>query len=128
MTDTTTTVPATPPGGLPITRDELTRAGEVLDRVTRAFEAKVVGQTGLRDSLLVALMTGGHVLLESVPGLAKTTAAQTLAAAVDASFRRIQCTPDLLPSDITGVSIFDRQSNEFEFKPGPVFANIVIGD
>ncbi len=121
MTDTQTSAP-------PITSDELVRAGEIVGRVTRAFEAKVVGQIGLRDSLLVALITGGHVLLESVPGLAKTTAAQTLAQAVDASFRRIQCTPDLLPSDITGTQIYDAKTSTFVTQLGPVHSNFVLLD
>ncbi|GAA4666001.1 AAA family ATPase [Frondihabitans cladoniiphilus] len=128
MTDTTTTSAAPQPASEPITRDELQRAGEILGRVSKAFSEKVVGQTALRDSLLVALMTGGHVLLESVPGLAKTTAAQTLAAAVAASFRRIQCTPDLLPSDITGTQIFDAQSSTFVTQLGPVHSHFVLLD
>ncbi|AMM22453.1 AAA family ATPase [Frondihabitans sp. PAMC 28766] len=111
-----------------MTADELSRSREIVGRVTKAFEAKVVGQVGLRDSLLVALITGGHVLLESVPGLAKTTAAQTLAQAVDASFRRIQCTPDLLPSDITGTQIYDAQSSTFVTQLGPVHSNFVLLD
>jgi MoxR-like ATPase len=122
------TYPAEASDVLPITADELRRAGEIVARVTEAFEAKVVGQRGLRDSLLVALLTGGHVLLESVPGLAKTTAAQTLARAVDASFRRIQCTPDLLPSDITGTQIYDAKSSTFVTQLGPVHSHFVLLD
>ncbi|WP_425454775.1 AAA family ATPase [Frondihabitans australicus] len=111
-----------------MTSDEITRARAIVERVTSAFAAKVVGQIGLRDSLLVALITGGHVLLESVPGLAKTTAAQTLAQAVDASFRRIQCTPDLLPSDITGTQIYDAKAATFVTQLGPVHSNFVLLD
>ena len=127
MTDTTTTSAPTT-GPQPITAVELRRAGEIVGRISAAFQAKVVGQAGLRESLLVALLTGGHVLLESVPGLAKTTAAHTLASAVDASFRRIQCTPDLLPSDITGTQIYDAQSSTFVTQLGPVHSNFVLLD
>ncbi|GAA4265033.1 AAA family ATPase [Frondihabitans peucedani] len=128
MTDTTATAAPEAAGPTPISSDELQRAGEIVGRVSAAFQAKVVGQSGLRESLLVALLTGGHVLLESVPGLAKTTAAQTLAQAVDASFRRIQCTPDLLPSDITGTQIYDAQSSTFVTQLGPVHSNFVLLD
>lgn len=108
--------------------DDAARAADVLSRITASYDEKVVGQKGLRDSLLVALITGGHILLESVPGLAKTTAAETLAAAVQASFKRIQCTPDLLPSDIIGTQIFDYTRSAFETQLGPVHANFVLLD
>jgi MoxR-like ATPase len=90
-----------------ISPEELDRARSILATITSSYEHTVVGQSGLRSSLLIALMTGGHILLESVPGLAKTTAAKALADAVSASFKRIQCTPDLLPSDIIGSQVFD---------------------
>ena len=104
------------------------RASGILAAISASFEARVVGQESLRRSLLVALITGGHVLLESVPGLAKTTAAQALADSVQASFRRIQCTPDLLPSDIIGTQIFDYTRSSFETQLGPVHANFVLLD
>jgi MoxR-like ATPase len=104
------------------------RATRILSAVTAYYDAKVVGQEGLRRSLLIALITGGHVLLESVPGLAKTTAAQALADSVQGSFRRIQCTPDLLPSDIIGTQIFDYTRSTFETQLGPVHANFVLLD
>ncbi|PRY69637.1 MoxR-like ATPase [Glaciihabitans tibetensis] len=104
------------------------RARDILAAVSGSYAAKVVGQEGLRRSLLIALITGGHVLLESVPGLAKTTAAQALSDAVQASFRRIQCTPDLLPSDIIGTQIFDYTNSSFETQLGPVHANFVLLD
>ncbi|WP_188667088.1 AAA family ATPase [Tersicoccus solisilvae] len=99
-----------------------------LTAVASAYDAKVVGQQRLRETLLVALLTGGHVLLESVPGLAKTTAATTLAAAVNGTFRRIQCTPDLLPSDIVGTQIYDAAQAAFVTQLGPVHANVVLLD
>jgi MoxR-like ATPase len=136
------TIPATPPSGSApadapvnapqrgsrLTPAELGRASEILDRVGAAYDARMVGQSGLRQSLLVALITGGHILLESVPGLAKTTAAQALADAVNASFARIQCTPDLLPSDIVGSQIYNAKTANFETQLGPVHANFVLLD
>ena len=111
-----------------ITAAELERARDILGTIQEAYGAKVVGQASLRRSLLVGLITGGHVLLESVPGLAKTTAAQALADAVSASFKRIQCTPDLLPSDIIGTQVFDSKNQSFETQLGPVHANFVLLD
>ncbi|WP_026555058.1 AAA family ATPase [Arthrobacter sp. 35W] len=107
---------------------DLQAAQRVLAAISRSFEAKVVGQTRLRETLLIGLVTGGHVLLESVPGLAKTTAAQTLADSVSAAFHRIQCTPDLLPSDIVGTQIYDAAKGTFTTQLGPVHANIVLLD
>ena len=89
---------------------------------------KVVGQTRLRTSLLVTLLAEGHILVESVPGLAKTTAAATLAGIVNASFARIQCTPDLLPSDIVGTQVYDPHTATFDTRLGPVHANFVLLD
>ncbi len=88
----------------------------------------IVGQREMMEGLLLGLMTGGHILLEGVPGLAKTLAVSTLARTVDADFRRIQFTPDLLPADITGTTIYNRETGEFTVKKGPVFCNIVLAD
>lgn len=111
-----------------ITEVEMERAGAIVRRVGQAFAGTVVGQDRLRTSLLAALMAGGHILLESVPGLAKTTAAATLARAVDATFARVQCTPDLLPSDIIGTQMFDASTSTFRTQLGPVHANFVLLD
>lgn len=112
----------------PPSQSELARAGELLGRITTAFSERVVGQERLRSALLVALLAEGHVLLESVPGLAKTLAASTLSQTVDAHFSRIQCTPDLLPSDIIGTQVYDPRNHEFETQLGPVHANFVLLD
>lgn len=111
-----------------LTEAELARSGELLNKIQVLYGERVVGQVDLRQSLLAALMTRGHVLIESVPGLAKTTAAQTLASAVSGSFRRIQCTPDLMPSDIVGTQIYNQQEGTFITQLGPVHANFVLLD
>ncbi|WGW14095.1 AAA family ATPase [Saxibacter everestensis] len=105
-----------------------TYARDILQTVLDAYDVKVVGQAGLRETLLLGLLTGGHVLLESVPGLAKTTAATTLAEATGGTFSRIQCTPDLLPSDIVGTQIYDAAKGTFVTALGPVHANYVLLD
>jgi MoxR-like ATPase len=121
-------LPPTPHFARALAPDELARAASIVKTVEDSFRATVVGQATLRRALLVALIAGGHVLLESVPGLAKTTAATTLARAVQAQFTRIQCTPDLLPSDITGTQIYNAQAGTFETQLGPVHANFVLLD
>jgi len=108
--------------------DEMRRATEVLRVISESYSSKMVGQERLRTSLLIGLIAGGHILLESVPGLAKTTAASTLADTVDAQFKRIQCTPDLLPSDITGNQVYDASTGSFRTVLGPVHANFVLLD
>lgn len=104
------------------------RARDLLDRVDAVFAQRVVGQDNLRVALVSTLLAGGHILLESVPGLAKTTAAHTLASAVSGSFRRIQCTPDLMPNDIVGTQIFNYATGSFTTQLGPVHANLVLLD
>ena len=107
---------------------DIERASGLLSRVADTFAQRVVGQKRLRLALTSTLLAGGHILLESVPGLAKTTAAQTLAAAVSGSFRRIQCTPDLMPNDIVGTQILNSSTGEMTTQLGPVHANIVLLD
>lgn len=111
-----------------LTEIDIQKATQVISKVTKAFEQRVIGQSNLRTSLLVALFTENHVLLESVPGLAKTTAAHAVADAVSASFKRIQCTPDLLPSDILGTQLYDYSKGSFRTELGPVHANFVLLD
>jgi MoxR-like ATPase len=91
-------------------------------------ERVIVGKRQVIEFVLVALLCEGHVLLEDVPGSGKTMLARSIAASLGIDFKRIQCTPDLLPNDITGVSIFNQKSGEFEFKPGPIFVNILLAD
>src|SRR5690625_203422 len=112
----------------PISYDEIARATDLLGRITRVFDQRIVGQRALRQALVSSLLAGGHVLLESVPGLAKTTAAQTLATAVGGTFHRIQCTPDLMPNDIVGTQIYNYATGEFSTQLGPVHANLVLLD
>jgi len=111
-----------------LTDDELKRSKELLDRIQKIFSERVVGQETLRETLIVGLLAQGHILMESVPGLAKTTAAQTIAQAISGSFHRIQCTPDLMPNDIVGTRIWNQAENEMTTELGPVHANIVLLD
>ena len=99
-----------------------------LDPFYRAVEGVLIGQRGLLDRLLMGLLTDGHILLEGVPGLAKTLAVRTVAQALRLTFKRIQFTPDLLPTDIVGTQIYNPRTGEFTVKPGPVFANVVLAD
>lgn len=88
----------------------------------------VIGKSGVVELMLAAVLCDGHVLIEDVPGIGKTTLAKALARSLDCSFARIQFTPDLLPSDVTGISVFNQQNQAFEFRPGPVFSQILLGD
>ena len=101
---------------------------ETLQRLRQNITSVYMGNSTAVDRLLVCLLARGHILIEDVPGVGKTVLANTLARSLQGSFARIQCTPDLLPSDITGVTIFDRDSQDFQFKPGPVFNNIIVAD
>ncbi|MCH7531468.1 MAG: MoxR family ATPase [Gemmatimonadetes bacterium] len=101
---------------------------ELLTTVTGAMHERVVGQDQAIEGLLIALLTGGHVLLEGLPGLAKTLMVRTLAEAIHTDFRRIQFTPDLLPTDIVGTPVFDQRTGEFRVHKGPIFSNIILAD
>jgi MoxR-like ATPase len=99
-----------------------------VDAILAETGRRVVGQRYMLERLLIGILTGGHVLLEGVPGLAKTLTINTLAATVSASFKRIQFTPDLLPADVIGTLIYNQKSQDFEVRRGPVFANLVLAD
>ena len=101
---------------------------ELLTTLAGAVHERVVGQDEAVEGLLISLLTGGHVLLEGLPGLAKTLMVRTLAEAIHTDFRRIQFTPDLLPTDIVGTPVFDQRSGEFKVHKGPIFSNIILAD
>jgi MoxR-like ATPase len=106
----------------------LISANETAKRIIANVEKVIVGKRKQLALSLVSWFSGGHILLEDVPGVAKTMLARALAKSVGCQFKRVQCTPDLLPSDVTGASIFNQKSVEFEFRPGPVFTNILLAD
>ena len=101
---------------------------ESIARLTSEINKAIIGQEKMIESLLIGLLGNGHVLLEGVPGLAKTLAIKTLSDAVDGSFSRIQFTPDLLPADVVGTLIYNVKENDFRIKKGPIFANFVLAD
>jgi len=101
---------------------------ERFDAIAGNVERVIQGKRPAIEQVLMCLMAEGHALIEDVPGVGKTLLAKSIARSIDCSFNRIQFTPDLLPSDITGVSVWDRQRSEFAFKPGAIFANVVVGD
>lgn len=101
---------------------------EFATRVVRNIETVIIGKSETLELLMVALLCEGHVLLEDVPGVGKTMLARSLAASLGGAFKRLQCTPDLLPNDVTGVSIFNQQTSTFEFRPGPIFVNVLLAD
>lgn len=115
-------------GSTEISQEELDKCKYRVKRIKYYYSQRVVGQENLALSLLVSVIANGHILLESVPGLAKTTAAKALTEAVSGKFSRIQCTPDLLPSDIIGTQTFNYSTNTFDTKLGPVYANFVLLD
>lgn len=119
--------PATPTSA-GLSPDDLNHARQLADRIRARFAQTLVGQDNLREALIVTMVSGGHILIESVPGLAKTTAAQTLATSVSGSFKRVQCTPDLMPSDLVGTQVFDFSTQRFSTQIGPIHANFVLLD
>ena len=109
-------------------QQDISSAHQVIDRLRREVGRVVVGQQDIVDRLIIALLIRGHVLVEGLPGLAKTLLVRTLAASIDATFKRIQFTPDLLPADITGTLIFDPAGRSFNARLGPIFANLILAD
>lgn len=111
-----------------ISMEEIQKSNAILKAISNYYTSRIVGQKNLQISLLISLIANGHILVESVPGLAKTTAAKVLTESCGGKFSRIQCTPDLLPSDIIGTQTYNSKTAEFETKIGPVCANFVLLD
>ncbi|XVH32551.1 AAA family ATPase [Haloferacaceae archaeon DSL9] len=103
-------------------------AADLADRIVTNVERVIVGHESAIEEILVTMLAGGHLLLEDVPGVGKTMLARSISRSVDCSFKRVQFTPDLLPADVTGVNVFNQKTREFDFQPGPIFANIVLAD
>jgi MoxR-like ATPase len=101
---------------------------QYIEKIIQNVEQVIVGKRSTIELLMVALLSEGHILLEDVPGTGKTMLARSIAISLGGSFKRLQCTPDLLPNDVTGVSIFNQQRSDFEFRPGPIFVNILLAD
>lgn len=108
--------------------EELKQIQSLAEKVKENINKVIVGKEETVDQLLVALITSGHVLLEDVPGMGKTLMAKSLARSLASTFKRIQFTPDLLPTDVSGINFFNQKQGEFEFRPGPIFANIILAD
>lgn len=111
-----------------ISSEEIQKSNLIIKAISNYYSSRIVGQRNLQISLLVSLIANGHILVESVPGLAKTTAAKVLTESCGGKFSRIQCTPDLLPSDIIGTQTYNAKTSEFETQIGPVYANFVLLD
>jgi len=124
-TNPTTTSTEAPPAGAPAGSQ---RGQDLARRIRAELHKRVVGQDEMIEGLLIGLLTGGHVLLEGVPGLAKTLTVRSLADTLDVDFARIQFTPDLLPADVVGTMIYNQRTGEFSAKHGPVFANLLLAD
>ncbi|HSJ70415.1 MAG TPA: AAA family ATPase [Acidimicrobiia bacterium] len=111
-----------------LSQDDLAWFGEKFEAITSNIERAIQGKRETIELVVSSLVAEGHILIEDVPGVGKTLLAKALARSIDSEFQRIQFTPDLLPSDVTGVSVWDRERTTFTFRPGPVFANVVLGD
>lgn len=108
--------------------EKIEKSKQKIDQLIQELEKAVIGKRSTIQLMIVALLAGGHVLFEDIPGVGKTLLVKALAKAVQGTFSRVQCTPDLLPSDILGFSVYNSQSKEFEFRPGPIFTTILLAD
>ncbi len=108
--------------------DKVKKEAAIIDALRMEASKVLVGQTQLMDRLLIGILANGHILIEGVPGLAKTTAVKVLSQTIQAKFQRLQFTPDMLPADLTGTLIYDQRSGNFNIKKGPIFANIILAD
>src|SRR5512138_35478 len=108
--------------------ERISHAGQFTDKLRDEIGHVIIGQSDMLDKLLIGLLSNGHVLLEGVPGLAKTLTIKSLSQAIHAKFSRIQFTPDLLPADVIGTMIYQQQKNEFVVRKGPIFANVILAD
>jgi len=113
---------------VPVTPEQLAWFGDRYQAIVGNIERVIQGKRDTIELVVTSLISEGHALVEDVPGVGKTLLAKSLARSIDCSFQRIQFTPDLLPSDVTGVSVWDREQGSFTFRPGPVFANVLLGD
>ena len=109
-------------------QEKIQKESEILTKLREEIAKVIIGQEEMIDKLLIGLLTGGHVLIEGVPGLAKTLTVSTLAQALDTHFQRIQFTPDMLPADLIGTMVYNQKSNDFQVRKGPIFASIILAD
>ena len=109
-------------------QDKIVEASGFIDKVNQELHKNIIGQQDMIDRLLIGLLCNGHILLEGVPGLAKTLTIKSLAQAINVSFSRIQFTPDLLPADVVGTMIYNQQKGDFVVRRGPIFANFILAD
>ena len=116
------------PSDIRILNEKIEKESSFVDIIRMEMNKVIIGQRHLTDSLMIGLLANGHILLEGVPGLAKTLAIKSLASIIDAKFNRIQFTPDLLPADLIGTMIYSQKKEEFLVKKGPVFANFILAD
>ncbi|MFQ5772331.1 MAG: AAA family ATPase, partial [bacterium] len=108
--------------------EKIKKESEFVEQITKEVSKVIVGQKYMIERLLIGLLANGHVLLEGVPGLAKTMAVKTLSSTIQTKFQRLQFTPDLLPADLIGTLIYDQRNGEFSTKKGPIFANLILAD
>lgn len=111
-----------------ILTEEIERRSRLIEQLRQGMQQAIVGQAHLLDSLLIGLLSGGHILLEGLPGLAKTLAIKTLAQLIQADYKRIQFTPDLLPADVVGTLMYSQREEDFQVKKGPIFSNFILAD